>query len=247
MLSVDVERPRQRSPRMNMLKWRLVDTVCGHGVLHSYATRTLLLQADRKGKGRALLEGREWKDGWDPPTISSSPPLFPLIWAPSPVSENGHRTIIQVVGLFQLLRLQWFSSSVAALYVFFFVLRAMCQPSISSNSSCRLPNYIIFLFLCRSLYKSLAVYCKARWARTMRLQVLSPVTILLYPLLLTRVPSPGLRVCTRLRTVVVLRFIRFIDVHSTDCSLFFPFFLTNCTRHCLCWTGRTVIKKVRFL
>ena len=130
---------------------------------------------------------------------------------------------------------------------FFFVLRAMCQPSISSNSSCRLPNYIIFLFLCRSLYKSLAVYCKARWARTMRLQVLSPVTILLYPLLLTRVPSPGLRVCTRLRTVVVLRFIRFIDVHSTDCSLFFPFFLTNCTRHCLCWTGRTVIKKVRFL
>ena len=91
-LSVDVERPRHRSPRMNMLKWRLVDPVCGHGVLRSYATRTLLLQADRKGKGRALLEGREWKDGWDPPTISSSPPLFPLIWAPSPVSENGHRT-----------------------------------------------------------------------------------------------------------------------------------------------------------
>ena len=44
---------------MNMQKWRLVDTVCGHGVLHNYATRTLLLQADRKGKGRVLLEGRE--------------------------------------------------------------------------------------------------------------------------------------------------------------------------------------------
>ena len=79
----------------------------------------------------------------------------------------------------------------------------------------------------------------------MRLQVLSPVTILLNPLLLTRVPSPGLRVYIRLRTVVVLRFIHFIDALSTDCSLFPPFFAINCMRYSLCWTGRTVFKKVR--
>jgi hypothetical protein len=103
----------------------------------------------------------------------------------------------------------------------------MCESSISSNSSCRLSSYIIFLFLYRSFYKSLAVNGKARWARAIRQQVLSPVTILLYPLLLTRVPSPGLRVYIRLRRVLVLRFIHFIDVLSTDCSLFFPLFLNK--------------------
>ena len=57
----------------------------------------------------------------------------------------------------------------------------MCQSSISSSSSCTLPSYIIFLFLYRSLCKSLAVNCNARWARTKGLQVVSPVTTLLYP------------------------------------------------------------------
>lgn len=44
-----------------------------------------------------------------------------------------------------------------------------------------------------------------------------------------------------------LRFIHLIEVLSADCSLFFPFFLTNCIRYSFRWTGRTVIREITLL